>query len=284
MKKIRPYLGAHVSISGGVDKAPERGHSLGCDCIQIFSKNQTRWIAKPLTREAVDGFKRGMEKFGLKSALVHDSYLINLGSPDKDKLKKSLDTFIDEVDQCGKLGVNQLVFHPGSHMGMGEDWGLRKIAESLNRVIDQRPQSEVKLLLEITAGQGTNLGYSFEQLAQIINLIEDDGRMGVCFDTAHAYVAGYDFKSPKGYDNVWRDFDEIIGLHRLQAFHLNDSKKECGSRVDRHEHIGEGLLGLEPFRMLLNDPRFSGMNMYLETPQADEEYTRNLAVLRSLFE
>ncbi|MBC8205477.1 MAG: deoxyribonuclease IV [FCB group bacterium] len=282
-KTNRPFLGAHVSTSGGVDKAPQRGNALGCECIQIFSKNQTRWKSKPLTDEAVEGFKKGMIEYGIKASIVHDSYLINLGSAEEDKWNMSFEAFLDEIDRCGQLGIQQLVFHPGSHLGKGEEWGLRRIAESLNKVIDARPDSAVKLLLEITAGQGTNLGYNFEQFAQIIDMIEDDGRIGVCFDTAHAYAAGYNIKSKKGYDLTWKKFDEIIGLDRLLAFHLNDSKKDLGSRVDRHEHIGDGLLGLEPFRMLLNDKRFAGLGMYLETPQGDDEYIRNLKVLRALF-
>lgn len=280
----RPLLGAHVSTAGGVDKAPMRGGKLTCDCIQIFSKNQNRWKAKPLSDEVISGFKEGLDKYDIKLVLIHDSYLINLGSPDAEKLRMSVEAFTDEIDRGDQLGVRQLVFHPGSHMGAGEAAGLQKIADNLNRIIESRPDSEVKLLLETTAGQGTNLGYRFEQLAAIIDMVEDKERMRVCYDTQHSFAAGYDLRIKESYESVWKSFDDIIGLDRIDAFHLNDSKKELASRVDRHEHIGEGLLGTDAFRFLLNDPRFFGMGMYLETPQGDDEYYRNLKVLRSLFE
>ena len=277
----RPLLGAHVSISGGVEKAPERGKNLGCDCIQIFSKNQNQWKSKPLTEENIEGFKRGLIEFGIQSVLIHDSYLINLCSPDEAKWKMSFDAFIEEIDRGDLLDVEQLVFHPGSHMGEGEEAGLKKIAESLNRIIDLRPDSKVKLLLETTAGQGTNLGYRFEHLRQIINLVEDKERMAVCLDTQHAFASGYDIRDEESYNSMWKLFEEVIGLKRLQAIHLNDSKKEYASRRDRHEHIGEGLIGENAFRFLLNDPHFYGIGMYLETPDGDEEYIKNLKLLRS---
>jgi deoxyribonuclease-4 len=278
----QPYLGAHVSIAGGVAKAPLRGKELTCDCIQIFSKNQNQWKAKPLSSAEILAFQDGWEKCEIKTVLIHDSYLINLASPEMVKWKMSLEAFMEEIDRAKQLGVKQLVFHPGSHMGAGEQKGLEKIAQSLNYIIDKRPHSQVTLLLETTAGQGSNLGYRFEHLAQIIDLVEDKKRLAVCYDTAHSFAAGYDIRTKANYDITMKVFDQIIGLERLQAFHLNDSKKDLGTRVDRHEHIGEGLLGKEAFKFILNDLRFYGLGMYLETPQADEEYLRNLKVLRSL--
>ncbi len=283
-KPQKPLLGAHVSIAGGVDKAPERGRVLTCDCIQIFSKNQTQWKSKPLSEETAARFKEALGEFDIRDVLIHDSYLINLGSTDEVKLEKSREAFLDEIDRADLLGVKFLVFHPGSHMGAGEEQGLRNIADSLNILIDQRPDSSVKLLLETTAGQGTNLGYRFEHLARIIELVEDTGRMGTCYDTQHTFAAGYDLRTRESYEAVWKDFDDIVGLNTLKAFHLNDSRKELASRVDRHEHIGQGLIGESAFRMLMNDPKFAEVPMYLETPQGEEEYYTNLKFLRSLFE
>ena len=279
----RPLLGAHVSIAGGVDKAPRRGRDLTCDCIQIFSKNQSQWRAKPLMEDNIRGFKEGLAENNIGGVLIHSSYLINLASPDEKKHKMSMDAFLDEIDRADQLEVKQFVFHPGSHLGEGEEKGLMKIAESLNVIISSRPGSRVKILLENTAGQGTNLGYRFEHLAMIIELVEDKERMGVCFDTAHGFASGLELRTLEGYEEVWKSFDSIVGLERLKAFHLNDSKKDLNTRVDRHEHIGQGLIGLEAFRMLLNDPRFAGMCMYLETPQGEAEYLENLRVLRALF-
>jgi len=283
-KTDHPFLGAHVSVAGGVEKAPPRGHDLTCECVQIFSKNQNRWKAKPLTDDSIVKFKAGVKEFDLKSVLIHDSYLINLASPDEKKLAMSMDAFIDEIDRADQLGVEQLVFHPGSHMGEREDSGLSKIAENLNRVLDLRPDSRVKLLLENTAGQGTNLGYRFEHLARIIELTEDKARMGVCFDTAHALAAGFDMREKEKYEETWNSFDDIIGLEYLSAFHLNDSKKDLAARVDRHENIGGGFVGTEMFRLLVNDERFAGLGMYLETPGGDEAYLNDLRTLRFLVE
>ncbi len=278
----RPLLGAHISIAGGVENAPQRGRAIGCDCIQIFSKSQNQWHAKPYTPENIQGFKEGVRKYNIKSVLIHDSYLINLASPDATKYKMSFDAFMDEIHRADQLGVDQLVFHPGSHMGAGEEAGIRKIADSLNRVIENNPKSKVRLLLEITAGQGTNLGYKFEHLAEIIHKVEDKSRMGICFDTAHAFVAGFDFRTKEKYEENWKKFDDIIGLKYLKAFHLNDSKKYLLTKVDRHQNIGKGYIGLDMFKMLLNDSRFTGLGMYLETPGGELAYKQDLATLRSL--
>jgi len=276
-------LGAHVSISGGVYKAPERGEKLGCESIQIFSKNQMQWKAKPLTPGDSQKFKEELRKTHIKEVVIHDSYLINLGSPDEEKLKKSRDAFLDEMVRAEILGVKYLVFHPGSHMGKGEEIGLKLIAESLNILIDKAKEaSNVLLLLETTAGQGSNLGYKFEHLKFIMDQVEKKERLGVCFDTAHAFEAGYDISTEEGYERTFKEFDNIIGLEKLKVFHLNDSKTPLGSHIDRHENIGEGMVGLKAFELLVNDERFKNHPMILETPGGEKYYEYNLKVLRGL--
>jgi len=276
-------LGAHVSISGGVYKAPERGKKLGCESIQIFSKNQMQWKAKPLTPEDSQKFKEELRKARIKEVVIHDSYLINLGSPDGEKLQMSRDAFLDEMIRTEILGVKYLVFHPGSHMGKGEEIGLKLIAESLNILIDKAKEaSNVMLLLETTAGQGSNLGYKFEHLKFIMDQVEKKERLGVCFDTAHAFEAGYDISTEEGYERTFKEFDNIIGLEKLKVFHLNDSKTPLGSHIDRHEHIGEGMIGLKAFELLVNDERFKNHPMILETPGGEKYYEYNLKVLRGL--
>lgn len=276
-------LGAHVSISGGVYKAPERGEKLGCESIQIFSKNQMQWKAKPLTPEDSQKFKEELRKTRIKEVVIHDSYLINLGSPDEEKLQMSRDAFLDEMIRAEILGVKYLVFHPGSHMGKGEEIGLKLIAESLNILIDKAKEvSNVMLLLETTAGQGSNLGYKFEHLKFIMDQVEKKERLGVCFDTAHAFEAGYDISTEEGYERTFKEFDNIIGLEKLKVFHLNDSKTPLGSHIDRHEHIGEGMIGLKAFELLVNEERFKNHPMILETPGGEKYYEYNLKVLRGL--
>jgi len=276
-------LGAHVSISGGVYKAPERGKKLGCESIQIFSKNQMQWKAKPLTPEDSQKFKEELRKTRIKEVVIHDSYLINLGSPDGEKLQMSRDAFLDEMIRAEILGVKYLVFHPGSHMGKGEEIGLKLIAESLNILIDKAKEaSNVMLLLETTAGQGSNLGYKFEHLKFIMDQVEKKERLGVCFDTAHAFEAGYDISTEEGYERTFKEFDNIIGLEKLKVFHLNDSKTPLGSHIDRHENIGEGMVGLKAFELLVNDERFKNHPMILETPGGEKYYEYNLKVLRGL--
>ena len=276
-------MGAHVSIAGGLDKAPQRGHEITCECIQIFSKNQNQWRSKPFTESEVEGFKTGLVEYNIQGVLIHSAYLINIASPEEAKHRMSYEAFIDEIDRADMLGVEQFVFHPGSHKGQGEEYGLNKIAETLNLIIESRPHSKVKILMENTAGQGTNLGYRFEHLAAVIDKVEDKARMGVCFDTAHAFAAGYDLTTPQSYEDTWRAFDQIVGLEKLLAFHLNDSKKALASRVDRHHNIGDGLVGLDMFKSLLNDSRFAGLCMYLETPGGDEAYIRDFKTLRTLY-
>lgn len=274
-------LGAHVSISGGVYKAIANGEKIGATAIQIFSKNQTRWVAKPLSDEDAEKFKTARENSTIKEVVIHDSYLINLGSPKEETLQKSRDAFLDEIERAEKLGIGYLVFHPGSHLNTGEESGLKKIAESLNLMIDQTPDYRVRLLLEVTAGQGTNLGYRFEQLAEIMAQVENKKRMGVCLDTAHIFAAGYDIRTPETYRNTMTQFDSVLGLDNLFCIHMNDSKKELGSRVDRHDNIGDGFIGIEPFKMIVNDSRLLKVPKILETPGGEEEFMKNLELLKS---
>ncbi|UCE81431.1 MAG: deoxyribonuclease IV [Methanobacteriota archaeon] len=275
-------LGAHVPISGGIFKAPERGRALTCDCMQIFSKNQMQWKAKQLSDEDVERYRAGIEENDITETVIHDSYLINLASPDKALLKKSREAFLDEMMRARRLGVRFLIFHPGAHVGSGERTGIEKIAESLNWVRSEFSSSEVQLLLENTAGQGSVLGHSFEQLAGIIDLLDEPGNAGICFDTCHAYAAGYDIRASKGYENTMVKLEETLGRKKIKAVHLNDSKGKLGSRLDRHEQIGEGHIGLEGFANLMNDERLEGIPMVLETPKGEERYAHELKTLRSL--
>ncbi|MCH7858863.1 MAG: deoxyribonuclease IV [Candidatus Marinimicrobia bacterium] len=276
-------LGAHVSIAGGSEKAPGRGKAIDADVIQIFTANQNQWKAKPLTETNIDGFREGMTQGQPQVSITHDSYLINLCSIEKWKLKRAVDTFIEELDRSEALGIDYIVFHPGAHMGAGYEAGCATVAESLNTVLAARPDHQVKLLVEITAGQGTTVGHSFEQIADILGQVTSPERMGVCFDTQHAFAAGYDVRTPDGWERVLKEFANTIGLEQLRAFHLNDSKRELGDRVDRHEKIGQGYLGLAPFWCLVNDERFADTPAVLETPVENEsEYGDELRLLRSL--
>lgn len=276
-------LGAHVSIAGGTEKAPGRGKAIDADAIQIFTANQNQWKARPLTEANIDGFREGMTQRQPQVSITHDGYLINLCSMEKWKLKRAVDTFIEEMDRSEALGIDYIVFHPGAHMGAGYEAGCATVAESLNTALASRPDHRVKLLVEITAGQGTTVGHTFEQIADILGQVTSPERMGVCFDTQHAFAAGYDIRTPDGWEQMLKDFDNIIGLEQLRAFHLNDSKRELGNRVDRHEKIGQGYLGLAPFWCLVNDERFTDTPAVLETPVDDEsEYGEELRLLRSL--
>jgi deoxyribonuclease-4 len=277
-------LGAHMSISGGVDKAFDRGQQIGCDTMQIFTKNNNQWRAAPLTDEAVQRYHQRQSETGITPVVAHSSYLLNLASPDDALWHKSIDSLVLELQRCEVLGILHLVIHPGSHMGSGEGVGVQRIAQALDITHGRLPDVRVKVTLETTSGQGDHLGYRFEQIADMIHSANAPGRLAVCFDTCHALTAGYDFRTPEGYAGVFRQFDAIIGLDRLAVFHLNDSAKEAGSRRDRHAHIGEGFVGLEAFRMLLNDPRFEKIPMLLETPKSEDmhEDVENLARLRAL--
>lgn len=281
---MSPLLGAHMSISGGVEFAPIQGGKVGCEIIQLFTKNSNQWDSKPLTENQIHLFKENMQKNHIQIAFAHDSYLINLASPDEVLHKKSLNAFVHELERAEQLGLFALVFHPGSHVGKGEEYALQRIADSVNLAHQKTIGYQVLTCFENAAGQGTNVGHRFEHLAKLIELVEDKKRIGVCFDTQHAFAAGYDLRSEDSYEKVWKEFDEIIGLKWLKAFHLNDSKKELGARVDRHEHIGKGMIGLTGFRCLMNDPRFQHIPMSLETPKGPDlkEDLENLAVLRGL--
>ncbi len=279
-----PLLGAHVSISGGIHKAPKRGRDLGCDVIQVFSKNQMQWKAKPLTEEETEEFKKNIKKYDIKDVVIHTSYLINIGSPDEEKLKKSQDALIDEFYRASQLDIPYVVLHPGSHMGKGEEVGLSIIKDSINYIFDITKDLKTMLLLETTAGQGSNLGYRFEQIAYLIENTKDKERIGVCLDTCHIFAAGYDIRTKEAYDNTMKAFDDIIGLSKLRAIHLNDSKNDLGTRKDRHEHIGKGYIGLDGFKFIVNDERLQNIPMILETPGGDKYYKENLELLRSLIE
>ena len=277
------FLGAHVSITGGVFNAPHNGKEATCDVIQIFTKSSNQWRAKPLTDEDAQKFADAQKETGVSVVCAHDSYLINLASPDEALYKKSYDSFCDEIRRCDFLGIANLVMHPGSHVGSGEEAGLKKIAASFNRALDADPDGEVIICLETTAGQGTNLGYRFEQLATIIDLVENKDRMGICLDTCHIFAAGYPISTENDYRETMKTFDRILGLPRLRVIHINDSLKGSGSRVDRHEHIGQGMIGKKPFGFFLNDPKLANVPKILETPkESAKEDIMNLKVLRSL--
>lgn len=279
-------LGAHMSIAGGVSRAFDRGEQIGCEAMQIFTKNQNQWEAKPLEPAEVERFRRRQQETGIEPVIAHDAYLINLASPDDALWERSLRAFIDELVRAEMLGLPGVVLHPGAHMGAGEKIGLDRIARALDRAHAATPGFRTQTLLEITAGQGSNLGYTFEQLAAIRNAVDDPGRVAICFDTAHALAAGYEYRTPEAYAAMWDHFDRVLGIELIRCFHLNDSKKDLGSRVDRHTHIGQGFVGLEAFRMILNDPRFDSLPMLLETPKGTDmkEDIENLRVLRSLIE
>lgn len=273
------YVGAHVSTSGGVENAPVNAHSIGAKAFALFTKNQRQWVAKPLEQKSVDAFKENCEKFGFLPGhiLPHDSYLINLGNPEKEPLEKSRDAFLDEIQRCEQLGLDRLNFHPGSHLNrVDEETCLRTIAESVNIALDK--SSGVIAVIENTAGQGTNLGHRFEHIKFIIDHIEDKSRVGVCLDTAHTYTAGYDLKSIEGYNRTFAEFDEVIGFAYLKGMHINDSKKDIGTRVDRHDSIGAGFIGEEVFVRIMNDPRFDNMPLILETPN-DEIWKKEIEFL-----
>lgn len=276
------YVGAHVSAAGGVENAPVNAHRIGATAFALFTKNQRQWVAKPLTEENISAFKLNCEKYGYlpKQILPHNSYLTNLGHPEKEALQKSRDAFLDEMQRCEQLGLDRLNFHPGSHLNkISKDECLGIIAESVNLALEQT--KGVIAVLEITAGQGTNLGYSFEQLRKIIDGVDDKTRVGVCIDTAHAFSAGYDLKTESGFEKTFQEFDEIIGFDFLKGMHLNDSKKEFASRVDRHDSLGKGTLGLDVFRRIMNDSRFEDIPLILETPDVDL-WPQEIELLKSM--
>lgn len=261
------HIGPHVSATGGVENAPLNAANVGASAFALFTKNQRQWFSAPLTTKSIDAFKANCEQVGITAdyILPHDSYLINLGQPEAEALEKSRNSFLDEMRRCEQLGLKMLNFHPGSHLKqILLDECLQRIAESINIALEKT--SGVTAVIENTAGQGTNVGFSFEHMAVIIDKVEDKSRVGVCIDTCHTYSAGYDLKTAEGYAQTFREFDETIGAQYLKAIHLNDTKKPFASRVDRHDSIGKGLLGIEFFQRFMKDPRFDNMPIILETP------------------
>ncbi len=275
------FVGAHVSASGGVDNAPLNAMAIGAKAFALFTKNQRQWVAKPLETKTIDAFHKNLEASGIlpKHVLPHDSYLINLGHPEVEKLEKSRDAFVDEIERCRILGLDRLNFHPGSHLVkiakkdpeymdklmQAELTCLDVIAESMNRAIDATKDSNVKLVIENTAGQGSNLGYKFEHLGHIIDKIEDKSRVGICLDTCHTFTGGYDLRTREAYDETMNAFGRIVGFEYLMGMHINDSKPPLGSRVDRHHSLGQGEIGWDAFKFIMNDPHMDDIPLILET-------------------
>jgi len=283
-----PYFGSHLSIAGGYYKAVDAAEALSMDCVQLFTKNNNQWNGKPITPEDVKLFRDRLEATGIHHPIAHDSYLINLASPVDELWQKSIDAFTHELERAELLGLIGVVMHPGSYVSSTPEEGLRRIVEGLDEAHRRTPQVKTLTLLETTAGQGTNLGHRFEHLREIIQEVENPDRVGVCVDTCHIFAAGYPLIAREEYAATMLEFDSLIGIDRIKAFHLNDSLKPFGSRVDRHEHIGRGTLGLEPFRHLVNDSRFEKIPMYLETAKGIENGEEldaiNLRTLKGLIE
>jgi deoxyribonuclease IV len=265
-----PILGAHQSIAGGYYKAAELGVETGCQVIQVFTKNTNQWRGKPITPEEAAHFQHSLAAARIACPLAHDSYLINLASPEKTLWKKSIDALVDEVQRAAALGIAWVVCHPGAFTTTSEAEGLKRIVAALDTVLGQAGDKSTGILLENTAGQGTTLGWRFEHLAEILAGVKDNGRLGVCFDTCHAFAAGYKISTQSDYRATMKQFDKVVGLDQIRAFHLNDSVKDCGSRVDRHAHIGLGKIGRDAFGWLLRDRRFRAVPMVLETPKGKE--------------
>jgi deoxyribonuclease IV len=281
-------LGAHMSVAGGVSNALASAAAVKSNALQVFTKNNRQWQGPPVNEADVARWAEQFAQLGVEYAVSHASYLINLASPQDPLWMKSIRAHTDELQRACAYGIAHVVLHPGAHTGSGEESGLQRIADALNRIHADTPECANTLtLLELTAGQGTTLGYSFEQLAEIIDKVEDDSRVGVCIDTCHALAAGYDFRTREGYAEMVDTIERIIGLERVNCWHFNDSMFDCSSRKDRHAHIGEGFVGLEGFRHILNDPRWDGVPMLLETPKeedSDGNDGRNLAALAALVE
>jgi len=274
-----------MSIAGGVDKALLRGEEVGCDAMQIFTKNNNQWRAAPLTERVIEAYKTNRRRAGIDPILAHDSYLINIASPEKDLYRRSLEALRIEVARAAVLEIPYLVIHPGAHLGSGEAEGIKRIVEALETVLEGPQASPVMICLETTAGQGSSLGYRFEHLAAIRGGVTRQERVGICVDTCHIFAAGYEIRSQKAYEETMRQLHSLIGLDHVTCVHLNDSRRELGSRVDRHAHIGQGQIGLEGFRLLINDPRLQHIPMILETPKGEDPVAadrRNLAILRRL--
>lgn len=279
-------LGAHVSIVGGYHEAVRRARQAGCDCLQLFTKNGNQWRDRRVTAAEAEQFTAALAEFRITHPIAHDSYLINLASPDKSLWQKSVNSLLSELRRSEALGIPYVVTHPGSATDNNEYGGIRRIVRALNQIHSRAGRSRTRILLETTAGQGNSLGWKFDHLAAILGSAKEPARLGVCFDTCHVFAAGYPLGTDDDYQATMRSVEALVGLGRIRAFHLNDSVRPLGSRVDRHAHIGRGQMGLEPFRLLLNDPRFFGIPMYLETPKGAENGVDfdvlNLTTLRSL--
>jgi deoxyribonuclease-4 len=278
------YIGAHISASGGVENAPLNAHAIGAKAFAFFTKNQRQWFASAYSAQNIDLFKARCEEFAFSpdQILPHSSYLINLGNPGEEEVEKSRKAFFDEMSRCEQLGINRLNFHPGSHLNqISVDACLDRIAESVNMALERT--NGVTAVLENTAGQGTNLGYTFEQLAHIIDKVDDKSRVGVCLDTAHTLAAGYEIRTREAYEETFRRFDEIVGFNYLRGMHINDSKKELSSRVDRHDSIGQGVMNLDLFSFIVNDPRFDNLPLILETPD-ETRWAEEIQMLYALIQ
>jgi deoxyribonuclease IV len=275
-------LGAHVPVAGGLHKAPANGRAIGAEAIQIFTRNQVQWKSRPVAADEAATFRDAVAASGVRHVVTHGSYLINLAARDPALLTKSRDAFVADMERCHALGVPHLVFHPGAHLGVGEEAGVLAIAASLDDILVRTAGLSVVPLLEVTAGQGSCLGHRFEHLAEILRLVRTPERLGLCLDTCHLFAAGYDIATPEGYEQTVADLDRLVGLHKVKAFHLNDAKKGLGSKLDRHAPIGKGTLGIEPFRRIVNDPRFAGLPMVVETPGPLAVWKEEVALLRSL--
>lgn len=280
----RLNIGAYVSVAGGLDKVVPRAVKIGCETIQIFTKSNIQWGSRELTEDEIKNFQIDLKKFNIHPVVVHSSYLINLCARDREILKKSREAFIDELKRCESIGAMYLVFHPGAHLGKGEDYGIKLTAESINLSHERTKNFKTLTVIEITSGQGTAIGYRFDQIKKIIDLVEDKSRVGVCIDTCHLFSAGYDIRSEKGCENVFKEFDEMIGIERIKVFHLNDSKRELNSRIDRHYHIGKGYIGKDAFRYIMRNPNFKNIPKIIETPKGyDDKFDiANLTALRRL--
>jgi len=280
------WLGAHMSIAGGLPKAVERGRAAGCGVLQVFTQNSNQWRGKRITDSDASLFREKWAESGIKEIVSHDIYLINLAAAPGETRDKSMAGFLEEMERCARLGIDKIVMHPGAHLGDGEETGVSRIVEAFDILFQQARDFTGTVLLETTAGQGTNIGYRFEHLREIRDRSDFPDRFGVCFDTCHTFAAGYDITTREGYDSVFGEFDRVLGLENLRVFHFNDSKKGLNCRVDRHEHIGRGAMGLEGFRFLMNDQRFSSIPKILETPKGDNDEMDaiNLKTLRDLVE
>ena len=275
-------LGAHVSTAGGVDKSIARAVEIGCTAVQIFTRNPSQWSSPPISDETARAFRESLAASPIRAVVSHDSYLINLATPDADLAERSIAAMVDEIDRADILGIPVVVTHLGGHMGAGDDAGLALLAERLDRVADRRPDSRVKIALETTAGQGTSLGWRFEHIAEVFARVAEPNRLSTCFDTCHVHVAGYDIVTEEGFAETWREFDRIVGMQRLVAIHLNDAKKARGARVDRHEHIGKGTIGDTPFLWIVKNRMFADIPKLVETPDAETMHRVNVAHLRDL--